>query len=451
MRRKTHKPRHQPAAAPAAPQQPSVDRLLWWIIVTGVVVIPCFVSPTGQESFRFPKLLVFRAEGIVLITIVAVAAIWGKFDFGRYSLRDPAVWLPLAIVGWTAITTVTSQNFVTSLYSLLTVVCGIVVFLLTFVLGRKRSLATISLVLAPAIANVLVLFLQRHRIWNPLIPDRWTMFGSPNEEIRSLSEIALQGNRNDVGTFLLLPSLVAIALALELRGRDRLLAILATVIVVSGLFASRTLSAIIALFVGIVLLGACRSWKTATASVVTGAIVVAAVFSLYAPLRERATILAGNLKNGNIESFFSNRPIAFVTALEIAKDHALVGVGPGNFGREYLAYKLKVDDMKLPFLSANPHAFNFGEAHDDPLQTLAEGGIPALILLFAAFGLIGTLSFRSDPEPDRSRFVRKSALAFAGATLVLSFAQFPMQLAAAIVTLAFVAGLLFGWSHESIG
>src|SRR5512140_1478050 len=128
--------RHKPQQPTVPDAEPFVDRLLWWILVAGVIVIPCVVQPTGQESFRFPKLLLFRAEGIVLLTIVGVAAIWGKFDFRRYDLRKPAVWLPLAIVGWTAITTVTSHKPIISVFSLLTVVTGMTIFLLTYVLGR---------------------------------------------------------------------------------------------------------------------------------------------------------------------------------------------------------------------------------------------------------------------------------------------------------------------------
>jgi Lipid A core - O-antigen ligase and related enzymes len=450
MRRKTHKPRHHPTAGPATPEPPFVDRLLWWIIVAGVVVIPCFVSPTGQESFRFPKLLLFRAEGIILLTIVAIAAIWGKFDFRRYSLRDPAVWLPLAIVGWTAITTITSHKPLISVYSLLTVVTGMTIFLLTYVLGRNKSIHVAAIVLIPALVNALVYWLQRAKLWNPLVPDRWTLMASNAPEIQRLSDIALQGNRNDVGTFLLIPSLLAIVLATTFKGRLRVIYGTAAVLLISALVLSRTLTAMIALVVGIAALGTMRSWRAAIGTATVAILLAVLALQFYPPVHNRLELLRKYASQKKYNQIFSGRLGAYMAAAEMAIDHPIVGVGPGVFGREFLPYKINVDS-RYGSQGLNTSGVNFGEAHNDHLQVADETGVLGYVGLASVLVLVGALSFRrrnfesSDP---RRLYAVSAAFPAALSFAVLALAQFPLQLASTLVTYAFAIGLMEGWSED---
>lgn len=439
-RRKPHPP------VEPVPQPPFVDRLLWWVLVAGVVVIPCVISPTGQDSFRFPKLLVFRAEGILLLTIVAIAAIWGKFDFRRYSLRDPAVWLPLAIVGWTAITTITSHQPLISVYSLLTVITAFTIYLLTYALAPAKDLRVAALVLIPALANALVYWLQKARLWNPLVPDRWTLMASNAPEIQRLSDIALQGNRNDVGTFLLVPALIAIVLATICGGPIRFAWGATSLLLISALVLSRTLTSMLALAIGIAAIGAIRSWKAAVVAIGVAILSAALILEFYPPVHHRLLLARTQIAGKRYNEVFSGRLGAYLAGLEMAIDHPVSGVGPGLFRREFLPYKIEVD-AKYGSRGLHAAGVNFGEAHNDHLQTLDETGVIGYLGFAGAVVLAGAASFhrRRDGADDRGTFVRRAAFPLAVSFAVLALAQFPLQLASTLVTYAFVAGLMEGW------
>lgn len=428
-----------------------MDRLLWWVLVAGVVVIPCAVSPTGQDSFRFPKLLLFRAEGIVLVAAVAIAAVWGKFDLRRFDWHKPAVWLPLAIVVWTAFTTCTSHQPLISVYSLLTVVTGFTVYLLTSVLAKGRSYRTAAIVLLPAAVNALIYWLQRAKVWNPLVPDRWTLETSSSPAIQSLSDIALQGNRNDVGTFLVLPALLAIVLTTVSRGRVRYVYASASLLLCSALVVSRTLTAIIALSIGIAALGMMRSWRLAVASVTTAVLLAGLTLQFYPPLHARMLLAKRRATEKKYNELLSGRLGAFVAAQEMAVDHPLLGVGPGLFAREFLNYKIRVDE-KYGGRGFHATGVNFGEAHNDHLQTLDETGVPGYAGFAGALIVLGSISFRrrkSAGDDPRWKFARQGSFPVAISFAVLAMAQFPLQLAATLVTLAFAAGLMEAWSEVS--
>src|SRR4051812_49231147 len=99
------------------------ERAVLAILAAGVVVIPILYS-SGIDVFRLPKELAFRAEAILLL---AAAAFWATSARRAWRAGGPLA-LAVAIVLWTAITTLVSTNRALSLDSLLTVVAAAVIF-----------------------------------------------------------------------------------------------------------------------------------------------------------------------------------------------------------------------------------------------------------------------------------------------------------------------------------
>jgi O-antigen ligase len=93
-------------------------------------------------------------------------------------------------------------------------------------------------------------------------------------------------------------------------------------------------------------------------------------------------------------------------------------------------------------------AENFGEAHNDHLQTLAVSGIPGYLIFAGALITLGALSFRRTDEDLRSRFAHALALPLAGGFAVVTLAQFPLELASTASIAIHFAALGCAWAGE---
>jgi O-antigen ligase len=133
-------------------------------------------------------------------------------------------------------------------------------------------------------------------------------------------------------------------------------------------------------------------------------------------------------------------------------DHPLVGVGPGCYGWQYFTYKLRVAQDHPGLVTSPSYPLNFGEAHNDHLQMLAVGGLPAYLLFLGSLGWISTASFRrarAAPEITDacSEFAKTFALPFSVALTVLAFGSFPLEIAATTLSNLFLAALVVRWNE----
>lgn len=431
-------------------ETPLIDRWLQWILTGGVVLVPLFVSPTGRESFRLPKLLLLRGEGIILVAVIAGAMAVGTLDRTFFRASRWSSRLAFAALGWTAFTAASSTYPLASVLSLLTAVAVAGIFFAARYTARSQSVRRLVPIVAAGVIVVLFRPFAQLTGWNPLLP-RGTEAALYPDELLRLARVGLLGNQNDVGTFLVLPALLAAAFTIITTGTRRYLYGAVAILLLWGIVTSRCMTAAGAVAVALFALYAGKSWKRALIAAVAGALLFAGAAYAYRPLKMKTVALASRLVQRQWTSALGSRVVAFAAAVDMAKEHPFTGVGPGRYGGEFFTHRLQLR-IDGPSSGKRPiHAGNFAETHNDYLQVLAETGVAGLLLFLGALGLIARQSYgseRADPEENQQQSVAQLlAIPVAIALAVLSIAQFPLQLAATLVTYAFTLGMIFGWNE----
>lgn len=413
------------------------ERLTWFVLIAGAVCIPLVVVPSAYDPFRAPKELLLIGEGITLAGLSVARAALRRDQQSRVAFPPGLRLLVLAIVVWCAVITLTSSNRIVSFRSLLVAATALMVFVTAYDLGRSHSEVTLLVVLVPAVINGIIAIGQRAGIW--------TIFHIQIPLSGRSRTLALLGNPDDVGVYLLLPGIAALAFAISSR-RYRLVAAAAAAVTLGGLFASETISAIVAVVAGVTTLALLLS-RAARVGVLLSLAVMIAAFPFILPerwrqLREAAAVAA----TGDFDPLLSTRTPAFVAAWRMFRRHPLIGVGLGCFHVHYFDEKIAAEEQFPSFL--NLHAENFGEAHNEHLQLLAEGGVPAYALFVTALVLLARRSFAGSVATDaRSVIARRLALPAATTVAVVSLAQFPLRLAAPTLTMSMILALTMAGSE----
>jgi O-antigen ligase len=438
-----------PAATPSiaeaalADERPRTDVLrqfAWWAATATAVITPVFVSKTSLDMFAAPKELVLRAGGIVVLAALLLRAIYAHrallIDLRAH--RTTAI-LAGAAVLWTGIATIFSTNHVLSAWTLLRVALCAAIAIAAVIGAARQRFETIYLLFLPAILNVIVLIGQERQLFDPIYPPhmRW---------LRS----ALIGNPNWIGTYLLAPALAALALVVCTRKRRALHIALALVLAI-GLVAAQSVAALGAYAVGAVAIGAMYSWKRAAAICILAALAVGIVVMAYPPARRRANVFREAAAARDVNWLTSSRMTAYAAALEMFLDRPLVGIGPGCFALHYFTYKIKVEAEHPSLRQSFDRQSNFGEAHNDHLETLAVAGLPAYAILAAVLLFVGRRSWqvrKTRRDSPRHSFVYAYSFPLAAATAVVMLAQFPLELATPTVTLLAAAAFCIGWSDD---
>src|SRR6185369_4359212 len=296
--------------------------------------------------------------------------------------------------------------------------CATVFVATLLVACRGKGLAMLWLPLLAAFVNAMIVVGQRAG-WSP------TVFSAQIQERYRVS--GLIGNANDVGVYFFFCTIAAVALALSSF---------------AALLACQTASALIAFACAALLLIVLFTGrvKFGAAFVAAGIVLVLIV----SPLRHRAAAIGQDLRAGSFTAATSLRLPAYAVAWRLFLDHPIVGAGPGTYGWWYLPYKLRLDGAYPTFHLSTE---NFGEAHNDHLQTLAVGGLPGYVIFAAALVSLGALSFRKTEANDaRSRFARLLALPLAGGFAVVALAQFPLEIASASSVAIHYAALCCAWA-----
>ncbi|HEX3071894.1 MAG TPA: O-antigen ligase family protein, partial [Thermoanaerobaculia bacterium] len=136
----------------------------------------------------------------------------------------------------------------------------------------------------------------------------------------------------------------------------------------------------------------------------------------------------------------------------MARDHPLLGVGPGNFKYHYMAYRIGLPSH-YPEQWLRGFAMNWGEVHNDHLQVAAETGLPGYALFLLAIGIgSGIVATRRRAQTGASSpeeaFARGFRWPLATAVFVICLAQFPLELAAPRLMILTLAALCVTWSHD---
>src|SRR5258708_4065009 len=418
------------------PRLTGVERAALAVLGAGLLVIPTIYC-NGLDVFRLPKELVFRAEAVLLL---ALAAFWATARRRTWTLGwRPEFVVAGTVVCWAVVTTISSTNRQLSLDSLMTVLAAVVIFVATCVAAQTTSIIAIDVLMAACCTNGVIVVLQELKIWSPF-PSSATLGGH-------YSSIALLGNANDVGTFLVTPAIGAVVMSVTASGARRWIYAGVCVLLVAGIAASATRTALGALVAALFVFAAGRSRRSALAAAGVLLILALVVLSPATSIGRGVRDLADAATKRDYERLFSERLLPFLAAIDMTRDHPLLGVGPGCFKYHYMAYNVALQH-RYPKEWTRGWPMNWGEVHNDHLQVAAEAGLPGYALFIAAISVIIWVPRRrmiaATPEGNFARVLRWP---LAVAVFVICLAQFPLELAAPRPMLITLAGLCLTWDR----
>lgn len=423
-------------AGVSAPQSNWLFKLLWLTVAVLTSLIGVTFQRNFLDSFRIAKLALYEAEAVVCLALMLILLLWcGREVVDELRAYRAPLAIAAAAVLWTVVTTLTSTNRPLSVPSVIWVASCATVFIATLLIARRgHGIAIAVLPLIAAVVNAFLALTQRFNLYSP------TMFEQLTPERYRIS--ALIGNANEVGVYLFLCAVPAIALAFAYRGRKQWINAIAAIVTIA-LIATQTVSALLAFTAAALLMIVLttRRVRFAAALVAFAILLVVAI----APMRHRAMSIAQEVRRGSFMKATSYRVPAYTVAWTLFMRHPFLGTGPGTYGWWYLPEKMR---LNLTHPDYEVSTENYGEAHNDHLQTLAVTGIPGYVVFAAALVSLAALSFRPTGEDPRSRFAHALALPLAGGFAVVTLAQFPLEVACASSLVIHYAALCCAWADE---
>jgi O-antigen ligase len=394
----------------------------------------------------------FLAFSIVLITLLAIGAVWKRI--GRADV--PWIWpLLVAVPAWAGVSALCSAVPLLGLRPWVWALGAAALVGVVASIGREKPLSVLLWLFVPVVPNVVVYTLQEANIWNPFISElEFQKFiaasGRPMAEAIHGISIGLLGNPTDVAGFLIAPTLVLFTLAMIRHGKARVVFLIGVAALFTIVVTTQILTAAAALGAGILTLVLVQSRHRIRVAIVILMMVVG-LTALSTPLRLKVRFTIDNIMHLRFEQLATGRMTAFVPAWQMAMDHKIAGVGPGAFAFHFLDYTMRAQDQ-YPWLIDSPvRGVNFGEVHNDHLQILAEQGFPGYLLFLASLAILASGTFRrtvasvSPAVDQRQEFSRVISLPLAVSIAVYSMAQFPLELPAVFIGLFFVGGLAIAW------
>lgn len=407
-----------------------IQRAILIVVTLGLIVLPMTVVRDGADAFRLPKELVFRAEAIVLLALLILRMRMPRMPIVRWR---PEFLLTAAVVLWAMVVTATSTNRALSVDSLITILAAAVIFIATCVAAESRSQEAVDVLMIGCCVNAAITILQELNLWQP-VPAAEGHYGT----------VGLMGNANDVGTFLVVPAVAAAVMVTTSQGKRRWSYVGVAVLLVSGMIASATRTALITFVASMLVLAMMQARRVAVAICVLLLIVGLAVLSPATVIGRSIRELGDAVAQRNYQVLFSERLPPFLAAAEMVRDHPLLGVGPGCFRYHFMTYRIELT-TKYPAEWTRGFPMNWGAVHNDHLQVAAETGAAGYVLFLAALGL---LVRRSPAEPaPRAAFARALRWPLATAIVLVCLAQFPLELAAPRLMFLTLGGLCVTWNR----
>jgi O-antigen ligase len=412
--------------------------LLWLALLFTIAVTPLLVSPAAKNAFRLPKTLFFQS---MMLLIGAGILVWMAFAgsrFERLVRHRVALAIAAAACVWTFVVSMLALQPEVAKGATLTAICYAILVAATFLLAQRDIKLPFIALFAPAILNAIITVVQALHLWTPIPLERMPK--------GRLAAMGLLGNPDYVGAYLMVPAIAAIAASIAFKEHRRIFLVIAATLV-TGIFFTQSVTAVGAFMVAVMSLAIVvpsKRVRIAAAAIVL--LVISAVFA-YGPTRTRLLHMREFLRSGQLMEFSSYRPPAVMVALDMFRERPLLGVGPGNYEARYMAYKLRVDERFPQWI--RPMNANFGEAHNDHVQLLAEAGLPGYLLYLGALGYIASISFRRrDSQSQRAKFARVFAFPAVVGFAVVGLAQFPLYLTVVTSAALFACTLAHVWSHD---
>ncbi|HTO74714.1 MAG TPA: O-antigen ligase family protein [Thermoanaerobaculia bacterium] len=405
------------------------------------------VDPAAEASFDAPK----RAAALLFVAVAAAAAfLWPSRRVGtplrslwrgaRRSSRIVLV-LALAALGGAVVSALASPRQAASLDALR----GLLVFSLLLPLGASRVTTRygrplLLLFFGLCAVNLTVSLLQGWGIYRPL----------PIEVTGARAATgAFAGNVGYLALALALAGVAAMALAVESRRpATRVLAAVGLALSVADLVVNQNLTSLTALAAGALALLLARRGRRAFLPIVGVAALAAAAFAIYRPAQTRLADAVAAARTGDWDALLTYRLGPWSAAAEMARERPVTGFGPGTFSAEFVRHRLAAE-IRARRRYVNPLVTSsYGEAHSEPLQAVAEGGLAGVAAIGAFVALLAALA----------RAARRGGPASAEAALLLSMlvaggigalTWFPLQRPISAIPLLLAAGRGWRISAES--
>ncbi len=252
---------------------------------------------------------------------------------------------------------------------------------------------------------------------------------------------ALVGNVGYLALALALAAVAALAAALETRrAAVRAVCAAAVLLFLADLVVNQNLTSLTALGAGGAALAIVKGGRRSLLPI--AAVVAALLLGVWAfrPARARVAEAVAAARAGDWDRLLTYRFGPWSAAAEMARERPVLGFGPGTFAAEFVPHRLKAE-LSARRRFVNPLVTSsYGEAHSEPLQALAEGGLAGLAAIGAAAALLFAL-WRTARRAGSGEAALLLAVLVAGT--VASLTWFPLQRPISAIPLLLAAGR--GW------
>jgi len=372
------------------------------------LAVPLVWDSGALAMFRGPK------SDLALAAWALLAAVFVVSNLGGAAWRDPW-WLAWGgVLAGGVVSAVTCPEPARSLTSLLPLTLAALGWgaVRQFTAERRRALVTLLVWAGFIVAMLVLLFLRPS--WQP---ESFALLADTGGRYEWIGTF---GNPGDAAVFLALPVLLAADRAISTR-RLRLSYAVAALVMASVILGTRTITAVLAVAAGALVL----AWRRVPAPrrwpLVGAALAVVVVLFAATPLSQRVRAAIDEVSGGGLLWLGSGRAAGYAAAAAMVAARPATGVGFGLF--EANSFRFQSPDALAERGRVLGLVTGFGDAHNDPLQYGAETG--AVGLLLAGTGLV--LAARRRPHGDGAVV---AGWPLAAAALVLALTQFPLHLAA---------------------
>jgi len=409
----------------ASPVRLEVRRRIW-LLAAGFLLVEMVVLPGAASPFRTPK----EVLALIFIQVVVGLSVAGSLSRGRLALR----WSPLATVLVClpiiqAVSALWSEN--PSLAQTAAVQTAIwiagALWIATTADGERRTILGAAAIGA-AISGV-VLIAQAAGI---------TVFSlGPEGPTGRLNLTGLTGNPADLAmaAVLLLPLILASPGGIGRPWFRWTLAVLLTLAAV----VSQTLTGMAALgLVWLTWLYQQRSRRLWLSAGVTAVVLLAV--GLATGLDTRIHRQLKRVEDGDWYSLLSARSDGWTAAGEMVRSRPITGVGAANFTYAYYPSRVAWIERSGSIGRRAELATHFRFAHCEPLQIIAELGMPGALWIIGFAIVLIRCRPRGDP------LLPLSAAAFLPFTLL----HFPTHLAVGLVPLMLMLAALLSGAREVV-
>ncbi len=401
--------------AKSAPK-PVTNRKRIWLMAAGFLLVQIIVLPGAESPFRTPKTVV----ALIFILAIAGLALAGQFVDGRLRLRRSplaAVLLCLPVIQTASALWSTNPRLALIAALQTTIWIGGALWIAA-ASDRERLRLIYATTLGAAISSA-VLIAQAAGL--EFIALGWA---GPSGRLKLTG---LTGNPADLA----MAAVLLLPLILSAKGspdRPRLRWTLAVLLTAAAVI-SQTLTAFVALgLVWATWLFQQRSRRLWIVSAITTVILIAV--GLATGLDTRLRWQVQRIERGDWYQVLSARSDGWTAASEMARSHPIAGTGASNFTHAYYPSRIAWLERTESIGRRTDLATHFRFAHCDPLQMVAEIGLPGLIWMIALVVIGFRFRPRGDPLPPLA----------AAAFVPFAVFHFPTHLAVSILPLILTLG-----------